>query len=172
MGNFINQVKTIILTMVIKRNKAAQLFETSLEMTKAADKYINTIDYGDLWDSYIKFDYIDKEKHLLEAVEYRTYNDCNLVIPDSIVYNDTTYHVLSATTNGHSSTIQCHTVYLPASLVYFNHEQLLDRNKVRRIVVAPDNRYYRSVDGDLFLGDSLLFDTHFSYQDQLTDEEY
>ncbi|MBP5319284.1 MAG: hypothetical protein J6Y77_07785 [Paludibacteraceae bacterium] len=122
--------------------------------------------------SYIKFEYIDKEKHLLEAVEYRTHNDCNLVIPDSIVYNGTTYHVLSATTYGHCSNIQCNTLYLPASLVYFNHEQLLDRNKVGHIVVAPDNRYYRSVDGDLFLGDSLLFDTHFSYQDQLTDEEY
>ena len=56
MGNFINQVKTIILSMVVKRSKAARLFETSVDMTKAADKYINVIDYGDLWDSYIKFD--------------------------------------------------------------------------------------------------------------------
>ena len=57
MGNFISQVKSILLSMVIKRDKAARLFETDLEYTKAADKYINTIDYGDYWDSYVKFDY-------------------------------------------------------------------------------------------------------------------
>lgn len=57
MGNFISQVKSILLSMVIKRDKAARLFETDLEYTKAADKYINTIDYGDYWDSYVTFDY-------------------------------------------------------------------------------------------------------------------
>ena len=57
MGNFISQVKSILLSMVVKRDKAARLFETDLEYTKAADKYTNTIDYGDYWDSYVKFDY-------------------------------------------------------------------------------------------------------------------
>lgn len=56
MGNFITQLKSIIKSMVIKRNKVADIFETSLENKKASDRYINTIDYGDYWESYVKFD--------------------------------------------------------------------------------------------------------------------
>ena len=44
MGNFITQLKSIIKSMVIKRNKVADIFETSLENKKASDRYINTID--------------------------------------------------------------------------------------------------------------------------------
>lgn len=62
MSYFIKQVKSIVLSMVIKRDKVAQSYETSLEAIKAADKYINTIDYGHLWDSYVKFD-----RDILEA---------------------------------------------------------------------------------------------------------
>ena len=56
MGRFISQLKLLITSMVVKRDKYAAVFETDLEYTKAADKYINTMDYGDLWESYVQFD--------------------------------------------------------------------------------------------------------------------
>ena len=56
MNTFLTQLKTLITSIVLKRNKSASVFETDIEYTKAADKYINTIDYGLNWDSYVMFD--------------------------------------------------------------------------------------------------------------------
>lgn len=63
MGNFISQLKIILKTMVVKRSKVADAYEFSLDAKKEADRYINTIQYGDLWDSYVTFD----EDVLIEA---------------------------------------------------------------------------------------------------------
>lgn len=57
MSNFISQVKTLITSLVVKRDKAARYYDNDLEIRKAADRYINTIDYGDNWDMYVRFDY-------------------------------------------------------------------------------------------------------------------
>lgn len=57
MSNFISQVKTLITSLVVKRDKAAKYYDNDLEIRKAADRYINTIDYGDNWDMYVRFDY-------------------------------------------------------------------------------------------------------------------
>ena len=57
MTNFISQVKTLITSLVVKRDKAAKYYDNDLEIRKAADRYINTIDYGDNWDMYVRFDY-------------------------------------------------------------------------------------------------------------------
>ena len=57
MSNFISQVKTLVTSLVVKRDKAAKYYDNDLEIRKAADRYINTIDYGDNWDMYVRFDY-------------------------------------------------------------------------------------------------------------------
>ena len=57
MSNFVSQVKTLITSLVVKRDKAAKYYDNDLEIRKAADRYINTIDYGDNWDMYVRFDY-------------------------------------------------------------------------------------------------------------------
>ena len=57
MSNFISQLKILITSLVIKRDKAAKYYDNDLEIRKAADKYINTIEYGDNWDMYVRFDY-------------------------------------------------------------------------------------------------------------------
>ena len=56
LGDFIAQLKTLLLSVVVKRDKLADAFETDIDAKKAADKYINTIDNGDDWNSYVKFD--------------------------------------------------------------------------------------------------------------------
>lgn len=56
MGEFITQLKMLLRSVVVKRDKLAAAFETDLEQHKAADRYVNTIDNGDQWDSYVKFD--------------------------------------------------------------------------------------------------------------------
>lgn len=56
MNEFVVQLKILLRSMIVKRDKLAEAFETSLEFRKAADKYVNTIDNGDMWESYIKFD--------------------------------------------------------------------------------------------------------------------
>ena len=57
MSNFVSQVKTLITSLVVKRDKAAKYYDNDLEIRKVADRYINTIDYGDNWDMYVRFDY-------------------------------------------------------------------------------------------------------------------
>ena len=57
MSNFITQLKTLATSLVVKRDKAAKYYDNDLEIRKAADRYINTIDYGDNWDMYVRFDY-------------------------------------------------------------------------------------------------------------------
>ena len=56
MNYFISQIKEIVRSMVVKRNKFAEVFEKDLESIKEADRYINTIDFGDNWDMYVSFD--------------------------------------------------------------------------------------------------------------------
>jgi hypothetical protein len=57
MGDFISQLKILMRSVVVKRDKVAAAFETDLEQRKAADRYINAIDNGDKWESYVRFDY-------------------------------------------------------------------------------------------------------------------
>ena len=57
MGDFISQLKILVKSVIIKRDKLADVFEVNLEQRKSADRYINTIDNGDKWESYVKFDY-------------------------------------------------------------------------------------------------------------------
>ena len=56
MTEFITQLKLLLKSAIVKRDKLANAFETDLEQHKIADKYINTIDNGDQWDSYVMFD--------------------------------------------------------------------------------------------------------------------
>ena len=56
MGEFIAQLKKLLYSVVVKRNKLAAAFDSDLEQKKAADRYINTIDNGDDWNSYVTFD--------------------------------------------------------------------------------------------------------------------
>lgn len=56
MSYFISQLKTVINTMVVKRDKVANAFERDLESIKEADRYINTIEFGDDWNTYVLFD--------------------------------------------------------------------------------------------------------------------
>lgn len=55
MGEFIAQLKKLLMSVVVKRNKLAAAFDSDLEQKKAADRYINTIDNGDDWNSYVTF---------------------------------------------------------------------------------------------------------------------
>lgn len=56
MSEFVEQLKTLLLSAIVKRDRLAMAFDTSLEMRKAADRYINAIDNGDDWNSYVVFD--------------------------------------------------------------------------------------------------------------------
>ena len=57
MGDFVTQIKILARSVIIKRDKLADVFEVNLDQRKAADRYINTIDNGDKWESYVRFDY-------------------------------------------------------------------------------------------------------------------
>ena len=57
LSEFVAQLKILLMSVVVKRDKLATAFDTTLEQKKAADKYINAIDNGDNWESYVQFDH-------------------------------------------------------------------------------------------------------------------
>ncbi|MBP5319048.1 MAG: hypothetical protein J6Y77_06575, partial [Paludibacteraceae bacterium] len=117
--------------------------------------------------SVIEYEYIDKKKSTLEAIDCYCWSDReNLIFPDSIVKDKQIYKVLSVAYNWHNLYLKCDTLYLPASLVYLD-ERLLNSEStvIHHIVVAPGNRHYQSVNGNLYRGDVLLYDTQSSFHE-------
>lgn len=76
-------------------------------------------------------------------------------IPASVMYNDTTYKVLSVTDN---YAVICDTLFIPASVEYFDYAKLLDKSKADVYIIVEDgNKYYKSVNGNLYCGGSLVY---------------
>ena len=116
--------------------------------------FIDRID-GEL----IHYAYIDKDNATLEIKDLFSWSGFkNLKIPAQVVKNGITYRVISVTDDG---SIHCDTLFIPATIEYFNYEVILNKccANINYIIVEPGNKYYKSVDGNLYHGDSLVFDT-------------
>lgn len=130
------------------------------------NEYRFEMEYNDVPMTFV---YIGKENDPLLEIEdigYIHYRQ-NLIIPDYIEKNGVTYKVLSATDD---SSVDCDTLFIPATVEYFDSDKILDKccADVNYIIVEPGNKYYKSVDGNLFRGDSLVFDVKTVYHNQNT----
>lgn len=115
------------------------------------------------------FVYIGKEDEPtleIEDIGFIGYRQ-NLIIPGYIEKNSVTYKVLSVMDE---YPVDCDTLFIPATIEYFDYNKILNKccADVNYIIVEPGNKYYKSVDGNLFLGDSLVFDVKAVYHNQNT----
>lgn len=128
------------------------------------NEYRFKMDYNDVSLTFI---YIGKENDPTLEIEDIGYvgDRQNLIIPGYIEKNGARYKVLSVTKD-HS--VDCDTLFIPATVEYFDYDKILDKccADVNYIIVEPGNKYYKSVDGNLFRGDSLVFDVRAVYHNQ------
>ncbi|MBR5644394.1 MAG: hypothetical protein IKW77_09425 [Salinivirgaceae bacterium] len=118
-------------------------------------------------DVYMTFVYIGKENDPaleIEDIGFIGYRQ-NLIIPGYVEKDSVTYKVLSVT---EEYSVDCDTLFIPATVEYFNYDKILDKccADVNYIIVEPGNKYYKSVDGNLFRGDSLVFDVRAVYHNK------
>jgi hypothetical protein len=120
-------------------------------------------------DVYMTFVYIGKENDPALEIEEIGFigSRRNLIIPDYIEKDSVTYKVLSVT---EESPVDCDTLFIPATVEFFDSDKILDKccAYVNYIIVEPGNKYYKSVDGNLYRGDSLVFDVKAVYHNQNT----
>ena len=121
-------------------------------------------------DVTMTFIYIGKENDppALEIIDigYIGYRQ-NLIIPGYVEKDSVTYKVLSVM---EEYSVDCDTLFIPATVEYFDSDKILDKccADVNYIIVEPGNKYYKSVDGNLYRGDSLVFDVKAVYHNQNT----
>ena len=121
-------------------------------------------------DVIMTFVYIDKEIALtleIEDISFIGYGQRNLIIPGYVEKDSVRYKVISVT---NKCSVDSDTLFIPATVEYFDCDNILDKKRtdVNYIIVEPGNKYYKSVDGNLFLGDSLVFDVRAVYHNQNT----
>lgn len=105
------------------------------------------------------FSYANKTtKEVTMTLEYNSSKN-NLRIPSKVIHNQTTYNVIEVTSSKFGS-IDCDTLFIPETIVYL--DQMVFNNSYNRrinfISVDAKNSVYKSIDGNLYKGDSLLFD--------------
>ena len=121
-------------------------------------------------DVTMTFIYIGKENDppALEIIDigYIGYRQ-NLIIPGYVEKDSVTYKVLSVM---EEYPVDCDTLFIPATVEYFDSDKILDKccADVNYIIVEQGNKYYKSVDGNLYRGDSLVFDVKAVYHNQNT----
>jgi len=130
------------------------------------NEYRFEMEYNDVKMTFV---YIDKENDPtleIEKIGFAGFRQ-NLIIPGYVEKDSVRYKVLSVT-NKYS--VDCDTLFIPATVEYFNYDNILDKKRtdVNYIIVEPGNKYYKSVDGNLILGDSLVFDVRAVYHNQNT----
>ena len=119
-------------------------------------------------DVPLTFLYIGKENApTLEIEDIGYIGNRNLIIPGYVEKDSVTYKVLSVT---EEYSVDCDTLFIPATVEYFDYERILNKccANVNYIIVEPGNKYYKSVDGNLFRGDSLVFDVRAVYHNNIT----
>lgn len=128
------------------------------------NEYRFEMDYNDVGLTFIYIGNENEPALEIENIGYIGYRQ-NLIIPGYVEKNGARYKVLSVTED-HS--VDCDTLFIPATVEYFNYNKILDKccADVNYIIVEPGNKYYKSVDGNLFRGDSLVFDVRAVYHNK------
>lgn len=104
------------------------------------------------------FTYTNKQKHqvvISKISNYKYHKDLRL--PAQISHNDITYDIVGIE---NIANIQCEHLFIPESIVYINERnQYGEPGMIKYISVDTTNKHYKSVDGNLYKGDLLIYDT-------------
>lgn len=108
-------------------------------------------EYGFEKESGCKFKYVSKKRQEV-VMTWDRYSSSyeNFTIPSEVVHHDISYKVVGFRPFGFDSD----TLFIPATLVNINERQI----RSNYVSVDPQNKVFRSVDGNLYKGDKLLYD--------------
>lgn len=98
------------------------------------------------------FSYINKQTKEV-SMSPAGYLKCNLIIPAEITHHNTKYRVVEFK---EEYSLTCDTLFIPESIKYIGLHW--DNCKINHISVDPSNKIFNSKDGNLYRGDSLIYE--------------
>lgn len=115
-------------------------------------------EYGFEKENGCKFKYVSKKRQeVVMTWERYSSSSTNFTIPSEVVHHDISYKVVGF----QASSFNCDTLFIPATLVHINERQI----RSNYVSVDPQNKVFRSVDGNLYKGDRLLYDRNAPKED-------
>jgi hypothetical protein len=120
-------------------------------------------EYGFEKESGCKFKYVSK-KRLEVVMTWDGYSSSskNFTIPSEVVHHDISYKVVGF----QAYSFNCDTLFIPATLVHIDEREIRWSNcDINYVSVDPQNKVFRSVDGNLYKGDRLLYDRNAPKED-------
>ena len=120
-------------------------------------------EYGFEKESGCKFKYVSK-KRLEVVMTWEGYSSSskNFIIPSEVVHHDISYKVVGF----QAYSFNCDTLFIPATLVHIDEREIRwSYCDINYVSVDPQNKVFRSVDGNLYKGDRLLYDRNAPKED-------
>lgn len=120
-------------------------------------------EYGFENENHCKFKYVSK-KRLEVVMTWDGYSSSskNFTIPSEVVHHDISYKVVGF----QASSFNCDTLFIPATLVHIDEREIRwSYCDINYVSVDPQNKVFRSVDGNLYKGDRLLYDRNAPKED-------
>ena len=77
------------------------------------------------------------------------------MVPAEVTHNETLYKLIELSKD---YSINCDTLFIPETIVYIDRSIPWERCRINYVSVDPNNKFYKSIDGNLYKGDSLLYD--------------
>lgn len=111
-------------------------------------------EYGFEKENGCKFKYVSKKRQEV-VMTWDGYLSSNFTIPSEVVHHDISYKVVGF----RSFSLDCDTLFIPATLVHIDEREIRwSYCDINYVSVDPQNKVFRSVDGNLYKGDRLLYD--------------
>lgn len=120
-------------------------------------------EYGFEKESGCKFKYVSKKRQeVVMTWDGYSSSSKNFIIPSEVVHHDISYKVVGF----RSFSLDCDTLFIPATLVHIDEREIRWSNcDINYVSVDPQNKVFRSVDGNLYKGDRLLYDRNAPKED-------
>lgn len=120
-------------------------------------------EYGFEKESGCKFKYVSKKRQeVVMTREGLSSSSKNFTIPSEVVHHDISYKVVGF----QDFSFNCDTLFIPATLVHIDERKIRwSYCDINYVSVDPQNKVFRSVDGNLYKGDRLLYDRNAPKED-------
>ncbi len=113
------------------------------------------------------FSYINKQTK--EVSMSPRYIQRNLIIPAEITHHNTRYRIVEFSKE---YSLDCDTLFIPESIKNIDDRVMnWDRCKINYISVDPNNKIFNSKDGNLYKGDSLIYEAKANIKEDYNDEK-
>lgn len=120
-------------------------------------------EYGFEKENGCKFKYVSKKRQeVVMTWERYSNSSTNFTIPSEVVHHDISYKVVGF----QAYSLDCDTLFIPATLVHIDEREIRwSYCDINYVSVDPQNKVFRSVDGNLYKGDRLLYDRNAPKED-------